>query len=332
MTSVQTLNDVITASVGTFGTVSDPILRAMVNGYNEFQVDDVLVTIINDDQWLLSDVSNGTLKSSIRAITKGSPLAIGNVPSGAQWADPDDFEDSLFKFWCGCRIRIEPFDCETFRVYGSCQGFFGSNGGGTVTVLLTIDGGSGTLIVDEQVSNNFEFFVDISDFNNQEGSLFADADSRCDTEIEPDEDFYNFDPALFAECDLENRGMEEIVVNANQSERMIVKTYFKRLDWTDTHNAEIFSETSSDQGTTWQKSKGALTLRVDANRLDIKNCDFLDDKFDPESCNSCRHRIARVTWGGLCSHCDGDLVGTFQKVKSGVTLNRTQNVDFVCCQ
>ncbi len=328
-TSVQTLNDIVSTTAGSFGPISDPIMRAIVNANNEFQIDDVLVTLINDGQWLVSDVSNGTLKTAIRAITKGVPLAIGDIPTGAYWATPKELEDALIKIWCGCRVNIEPHGCDSIRIFGSCNGFFGTNGGGVLTVSFTPDGGNTGEILDVQVSNNFEFFFNISTFNNQGGSILAVADSYCTTEISPAETGFNFDPASFGTCDLENRRIEELITNGN--ERMLVATYFNKLAFSATHNAEMWSETSTNNGSTWQRSRGNLSLSVAANRQSIA-CSFLQSKNDDESCGNCRHRIVWVVWSGLCAHCDGDLVGNFRKVRNGVTLTRTQSVDFECCE
>ena len=327
-TSVQTLNDIVSTTAGSFGTISDPVLRGMINANNEFQIDDVLVSLINDSQWILSDVSDGTLKTNIRAITKGARFNIGDIPTGAYWVDPTDLEQGIIKIWCGCRVNIEPSDCDEIRVWGSCNGFFGTNGGGDLTVEWTPRGGNTSLILDEEVSNNFEFFINISTFNNSEGGLLAIADGNCTTEINPAEMGFDFDPATFGICDRDNSRLEEIIVNGN--ERMLVSTYFAKLAFTNTHNAEIFSESRSGIASPWQRTRASLEVSVDANRQSIA-CAFIESKDDDKSCNNCRHQTVRVTWGVPCAHCDGDLIGDFVKVKNG-TMTRTQSVDFECCE
>ncbi|MEO7926940.1 MAG: hypothetical protein ABIR93_09460 [Saprospiraceae bacterium] len=317
----------VSTTAGSFSTISDPIMRAIVNANNEFQIDDVLVTLINDSQWLVSDASNGTLKTSIRAITKGVPLDIGDIPTGAYWTTPKEIEDALIKIWCGCRVAIEPHGCDSIRIFGSCNGFFGTNGGGVLTVSFTPGGGNIGEILNEEVSNNFEFFFNLSTFHNQDGAILAIADSHCTTEVSPAEAGFNFDPATFGTCDLKNRRIDEIITSG--TERMLVSTYFNDLTFSATHNAEIFSETFI--GTSWQKSRASLSVSVDANRRGVP-CNFIESKDDDESCGNCKHRITRVTWSGLCAHCDGDLIGDFSKVRNSITLTRNQSVDFECCE
>jgi hypothetical protein len=328
-TAVQTLNDeVMFSSVGTLSHVSDQVMRAIVNPNGEFEIDGILITYVNDAQWLLSDVSNGTLKTAIRGMTKGALFDTGDIPTGAQWVEPRDLQEALEKFWCGCRVYIEQLSCDEIRVHGACSGFFGANGIGDIVVDFDPNGPTGpTNLIDEQVQNNFEFIINISSFHNMAGMITATGDSPCILETSPWTTQYWFDPSEFVGCDKEHRELKQTITNTAGTERMLIRTAYITGTFADVHTAEITSE--SWNGSKWGKSNAVLTASVDANRRDGV-CDLLDTKSDSET-RTKKHVITRVSWGSNCWHCDGDLIGDFIKVKNG-TLAETQTVDFHCCQ
>ena len=330
-TSVQTLNDVVMATVGSFGPISDPVMRSIINANNEFQIDDILVTLISDGQWLLSDVSDGTLKTTIRGITKGNPISLNSIPAGAYWVSPSDLEDGLLKFWCGCRVSIEQLNCDEIRVYGFCSGFFNTQGVGDLTVTFApgtiLFPGTPTTIHTEENVSNFDVIINISTFNLQEGLVHASADSPCWFENSPATADYWFHPDDFMNCDGKERSVKETITSSDDNERMIIQTSFNK-GISDNHNAEIICETKINGE--WKRRKADLTVSVFANRKDF-DCEFLADNDDEES-GFWRHRVVRVAWYANCWHCDGDLVGRFEKVKGGFTLTATQDIDFHCCE
>lgn len=327
-TAVQTLNDVVTATPGYFGPIADPIMRAVVNGYNEFQIDDILVTLIDDDQWLLSDVSNGTLKTSLRGLTKGSRLSMSSIPAGAQWASPNNLEDALAKFWCGCRVEIEIFDCETIRVFGSCSGWFGTSGGG----LVTIEIGNTAIVTNAVVANNFQFFVDIAQFHGMEQILSVTGISGCDNADNPAFTFWNFDPEDVALCDDDTRFETFTFTDPSDAERIRIRVhYFNKNFTTKTHNAEMWSESSTNAGITWTSTEANMTVGVDANQRDF-HCGLIDSKDDEKHKNSDRHVIVRVNWlASQMYHCDDDLIGEFLKIKNNITIDEEYSLNFQCC-
>ena len=327
-TSVSTLNDVIATTIGSFGVITDQVLRGIINPYNEFQIDDILVTVVNDNQWLMSDASNGTLKTAIRGMTKGDAFDTGDIPAGAQWVAPYELEDGLRSFWCGCRVRIERLSCTEIRVYGSCSGFFGSNGGGEITITFDPDGLGGPVeLENEEVGNNFEYIINISQLHGMVGIVTAVAESNCEFELGPYPWEFYFDPAEFEACDYLPRELTQTITNGLGSERMIITTAFRRNAFADVHSAEITSE--SNDGGGWDKSSANMTVGVEANRKS-PTCELEDSKDDQEH-KTRKHIVVRVSWFQNCWHCDGDLLGTFEKIKNG-TLEETQDVDFHCCE
>lgn len=325
---VETINDLYTTtSIETF--LADPVMRAIVNANYEFQIDSVLVTFINNDQILTADAYNSSLRTSIRAIPKGEHLSKGDIPSDVFWGNPDDIENAI-KIGCGCSINIRAFtDCANVRVWGACHGFWGHDGDGLVTVDFDPNGLAEPVErLNEEISGNFEFFINVTSLAlyQQEGIFDATVDPECQLAA-PKYAAYSYDPATFASCDNEHRTARDTITNGN--ERMRIETSYYRGTSGYTHKAEIISETLSNSK--WERTKANLEVEVDANRQS-QGCTFLDSKSDDASCNNCKSKITRVRWSSECSHCDGDLIGTFQKIKSNITLQSTQSVDFICCE
>ncbi len=197
---VETVNDLLTNdsySSSPYQTfMSDPVMRAIVNPNYEFQIGSVLVTYVNDSQILTSDASNSSLQTSLRSITKGSPLNINSIPSGAFWSNDENLEAAL-AILCGCVIEIKPTDCDELRVSGHCNNFFGGEGDGVVGITFDPDGlGLPSIISIEDVSGNFEFFVDASQY--QAGMFSATANPDCLTGSDKTVEFYSDGTVIFS--------------------------------------------------------------------------------------------------------------------------------------
>ncbi|HEY5825403.1 MAG TPA: hypothetical protein VIT44_13605, partial [Cyclobacteriaceae bacterium] len=302
--------------------LSDPIMRAIVNPYYEFQIDDVLVTYINNSQIVTSDISNTTAKSSIRSLTKGVPLTISNLPSGAYWSDPKDLDEAL-KIFCGCRLTVQQWGCDSLRFFGNCNAFFGGDGEGSFT--LEIVGDIPITILTGTVDGPFEFFLGIEFM--EAALLHAWVDPACGTASNVSVE-WSFDPEDLQACDptFRSTGYETMT---SVSERMTYQTSYYSNFWGWWHLAEVESRTQS--GSNWNKSRANLQARVDATAL-TPDCDFIDQEDNTNSCSNCRSLSVRVNFGFPVSHCDGDLTGGFRKIKSGITLSDDQSVDFNCCE
>ena len=326
-TSVQTLNDLVYTTAGYFPTIFDYNMRAIINPYNEFQVDDVLVTLINDTDWILSDVSNGTIKTTLRGLTKGVSLDIENIPAGAQWTTSDNFEKALGNFLCGCNVSIEAFNCEVIRIHGSCSGFFGSVGGGEID----IDINNNSFISDEEVGNNFEYFINIDQFNGQPGTIEVTVDPNCILALNDNAE-YEYDPEDFEQCDEHEMATTAIFENSTERIRALVyyvKKDFSGLELTRSHNAEIWSE--SYLGNNWTPSRAEMTVGVEANQRSL-GCSLLDSKDDDKHRTNRSHLTVRVNWlAARMFHCDGDLIGTYEKDKNDIHIENSLEVDFHCC-
>lgn len=107
-----------------------------------------------------------------------------------------------------------------------------------------------------------------------------------------------------------------------------MKTSYFHNFWGYKHLAEIKSETWN--GSSWLRSYANLTATVDANRQGLF-CNFIENKTDTKNKTSARDTNVSVSWSSPCAHCDGDLDGTFVKVRSTITLRGSQSVNFECC-
>jgi hypothetical protein len=300
-------------------------MRAIVNPYFEFQNGQVFVTYVNNSEVLTSDASNTALRASLRAVPKGVPLDINAIPTGAFWSHDRDLEEAL-AIICGCSVSIRPLDCQRLRVFGRCNNLFGGAGNGSVTITYDQDGPpiDPSTLVQENVSGNYEFVVDIG--FRKSGYISVSVDPECITGG-VNTALFHYDADTYAACDEGERSKFEDITQGNES--MAVETSFYENFLAYYHKADIRGYTWS--GSDWQNKRAELDVRIDANRKSVV-CQLLDSKYDDKDCNNCKHKAVRVSWTNPVAHCDGDVVGTYRKNKSGVTLNHTQIVDFICCE
>ena len=328
---VQTLNELYASNLSYSTFLADPIMRAILNPYYEFQIDSSMVTFVNNDVILVFDANNGTAKSAIRSITKGIRLDIGDIPSGAYWAKPDDIENAIH-IGCGCNLYIRSYtDCENVRIWGRCNNFWGNDGDGEVTAEFDPNGpGAPVQVVDEDISGNFEIFINVNflPLYQQEGIFNVTVDPECQLAQNKYASYY-FDPAEFGGCDESHRTASSIVTDGNERMKIETSFYVNNLHYA-CHKAEVRSE--SYNGTKWETTKANLWCSVEANQISI-GCDYYDTKDDDASCNNCKGKGTIVRWAtDDIAHCDGDLIGSYRKIKSSITLQDTQSVDFDCCE
>ncbi len=328
---VETINSLYQNDAEYESFLADPIMEAILNANFEFQIDDVIITYINNSQILASDASNSTLKTAIRAITKGETLDLGDIPNGAYWDRPDQIERAL-RIGCRCDITIERFtDWENVRVWGSCKNLVGADGDGLVTGDFDANGSAPPIeVLNEEISGNFDFLIDITSVAMYQNTGLFDGTvvPECQLAV-PKYDEYFFDPAEFATCDAEHRGFNETITSGN--ERIKIRTSFYISGWPlgmSQHAADITSQTWN--GSKWVNSKANLRVEVEANRRNL-GCDFVDFKEDTENCNNCKSKVTRVGWAGATFHCNDDLIGKYRKIKSGITIEHEHSVVFMCC-
>lgn len=329
---VQTINDLYSASIDYETFLADPIMRGILNPDYEFQIGDAIISYVNNEEVLVFDEDNSTAKTAIRSLARGKPIDIEEIPAGAYWGKPDKLDDAI-KIGCGCNIYIRPWtDCENVRVWGRCNSLWGNDGDGLLTVEFDdFPLGTGIQVLLEDVSGNFEFFI------NTTASLLYQNDGIFDGWVDPEcvlaensSAEYIFDPAIFAACDLDHQTLDDIITDGD--ERMKISTSFWRNNHGySCHKAEIRSESRDDEESPWETSKARLNVEVNANLRSI-TCNFVDDKEDDASCTECRGRATVVRWSTRdVSHCTDDLIGDYNKVRNSTTLSEIHSVPFQCC-
>ena len=161
-TPVTTIHEEYSTVDGFETFLSDPIMRAVLNLNYEVEIDGALVTYMTDGQILVSDASNNTVRSAIRGLTKGEAVDFGDLPSGAYWSEPKDLEDAI-KIGCGCSIHIRPHGCDSLRIFGRCNNFFGGNGEGDIWITFDPYGPAGeSSVLEDEVDGNYEFYINLT--------------------------------------------------------------------------------------------------------------------------------------------------------------------------
>ena len=97
--------------------------------------------------------------------------------------------------------------------------------------------------------------------------------------------------------------------------------------------AKLYSYAWSPNG--WTQNKSKLVVTIDATR---KNnlCGVIQFEDETKSCGNCKDKRARVNWytagqSDKVGYCTGDVVGTYSKEKSNITVNATAIPEYECC-
>ena len=333
--------------------LSDPVAMQIVNEHFEFQIADVVVTYINNNEFLLAPEGNQRLINQIRALPKGEDYEASQLPNDVIWATLENLELEVeSRGWCGCNIKVEQTDCCSVRVFGNCSNFLGKDGEGTVRIDFRPGLSATPINFTERVDGNFSFtFDDLCDNSlyNPEGdfevNIWAYANPDCFVGSEKS-DFWTFQQNR--SCDdaendtgwgwesAEDRGMSHRTSNYG--------TYFSKLE-----AAEVFSKrwiNISWNGLVFEGwfpvDAEVLEARIDA-RKGTPACGFDSAEMEENDCNDCSHRLARVNTGAFdtdpITHCTGDVVGEFElwffspnTVPSFNRLEATGIVEYECCQ
>jgi len=331
--------------------LTDPVAMQLVNEYYEFQVGDVVVTYINNSELLLAPESNSRLINQIRALPKGGDFEASELPNDAVWASLENLEVEL-RGICGCNITVEQTDCCSVRVFGNCKNFIGKDGDGTVRIEFRPGLTATPIVFREVVNGNFSFtfdnLCDNSVYNPDsefEVNIWAYADTDCifgGTK----EYFWQFQQNR--SCDVSENdtgwGWESNLDRGMSHRTSNYSNYFTRFE-----AAEVFSKrwiSTTIFGITFEGwfpvDAESLKASIDARRGTLA-CGFDSEEDEPNDCNDCAHRLARVNTGAFdnspTTHCIGDVVGEFElwffdpvTVPSFNILEAIGTVQYECCQ
>ena len=270
----QLLNDVFTIPEERYQPfLTDPVMMAIVNEHFEFEIDNVLITQVNNEELLISDPNDSRTRNEIRNLPKGEELDFDSIPQGAYWGN--DTDTQAFLTWCGCSITIERIGCDEIEVSGTCKDFAFGAGSGEVEIVITdqlisfppAPPSIQTLYAQRHiVNNNFSFIVNTNNLpginNLDEIFVFVSADPNCfvgSTQIER----FNFDPHS-SFCDLGEGDTGWLWAQDNGSQGMSYRVnYYK--NWRSSYSrAELYSKRWN--GNSWVTGGGDLEARIDETK------------------------------------------------------------------
>ena len=114
--------------------LSDPIMQSFSNEHFEFKIGNNLVTYLNNETVVLSDYTNASTTTALRAIPKGDIVSADQLPDDVKWGPDTDRGSFSWGPWCGCDVNIERVGCDDVRIWGQCQNLVFADAPGTVTV------------------------------------------------------------------------------------------------------------------------------------------------------------------------------------------------------
>lgn len=309
--------------------LTDPIMMTIANLYFEFQIGDMLVTYMNNEEILTSDINDVNVRSQIRNMPKGERLDVKSIPEGAFWGEDDNIE-ALFAWWCGCEIKIEQISCNEVRIFGKCKNALFSDGEGTVSIFVSnspnFPPSTATPFRVDQVDGNFEIILSVTNIP----ALFihASADPDClfgNTKTAT----LGFD-ANMSVCDPNERTTPWTWVE-NNGQAILHRTYYYKNFWFSYEGAKVISGAWNIPAQKWTRNSANLRVTIDAIRKNSA-CTPFDSDADTNSCSNCSSKAVSVILLGSAHHCDGDVTGVFRKIKSGIVINAVGEVDFECCE
>lgn len=96
-----TLNDKFTNPDERYDTfMDDQVMTAIVNEYFEFQIEEILLTVVDKHIILTSQIDNDEARNQIRLFPKGEYVNLNELPNGVFPVTDDSFEDLLLP-WDG---------------------------------------------------------------------------------------------------------------------------------------------------------------------------------------------------------------------------------------
>lgn len=320
--------------------LTDPVMQSFINEYFEFAIDDVLVTYINNEQILISDINDVNVRNAIRNITKGSYITKNSVPAGAYLGEDTDIQ-SFIRTPCTCQISIRQISCSELRISGNCKNLVWGSGGGLVSVYLstTTQGQPSPFVIPNitiNVDGNFETTVDMNDFGLPgPWYIWASANPDCflgNTVWAS----YTYEAGV-SECDDRERSTPWLWAQDNGVQGMSYQTRFYRS--ASKANAESTMYSKYWDGAKWKRSRNNLRVSVSENRKNF-SCDIYETESDVKQCNLCDKIHVKIDNGHNghklpLTHCNGDVTGTFKKTLNwngqSWEINASTNVDFECC-
>ncbi|TVR84862.1 MAG: hypothetical protein EA409_00325 [Saprospirales bacterium] len=293
--------------------IMDEVMRYVLNPYYEFQIGNDLITYLNYDQIVVSDISDNVTRAEIRAIEKdGSFIPIEMIPDSAFWGpayEPSSFARTI----CGCNISIRELGCGDVRVWGRCSNVLGGRGKGTVHYQnFPIGFGPATwpdygplpFFNEEEVRGNFSFTFSIS----EPREVYARATPNCVLGVKR---FANEEVEVNNTCDYKTRSSDWMwhqYTTFGVAVSMKLRHY---RDWRfDRVSIEVVAYKYYGPGDWRQENINYLYSRIEADFKDRNSCHFWYHDSAQHSCSNCRRSSRRIkNPRRSTAFCDGDLRG-----------------------
>lgn len=309
--------------------IADPVIQSIVNLQYEVKVGNTMLTYMNDKQIFMADANASNTRAEIANIRNGEIIKYSDVPANVTVAQDDNIQSLLFGN-CKCSISIEKSDCNTVRVFGNCKDFLWGSGEATVTITFNVSGTAISVTQTNRVDGNFEFFIDISNFNTL--VVFnAEADPDCLLGLTKHIDNWGVQPSSSV-CDPEERKTPWNWKQDSGVQAISYQTRYHKNLWAGYEQAEVFSYHWN--GAFWNDTNSKLTATIDATRKSLV-CAVQNSESETKSCNSCKNIQASVN-SKYYWHCDGDVLGTLKRELNwngnSWSIDGSQSVDFECCE
>jgi len=316
--------------------LTDPIMMAIVNENFEFQIENTLVTYMNNTEILISDVNDTKTQQQIRSMAKGQKLDLNAIPKKAYWGK--DTELDSFRAFCGCSIEVERISCTEVEVKGSCKNDDFSESGGKLFVAITdspnhpFDSPNPPTVVSTSVNGAFSIILPMSQSNTV--WVHAKIKPRClfgKTQFSS----LQFVPGN-GSCDNSESSTGYLWAQDNGVQGYTHRTCFFQNAFVKFSEAKMWSY--QFDGDEWVPVSKRLTVKLEEKRMN-RYCvtKFDRDKRKSCDCQSLQVRVGLNFFGGTNdTHCPGDVKGWFRKSLTwegqSWDINAQGVVDFDCCQ
>jgi hypothetical protein len=328
-------SDEYTSTSGSYEPfLSDPVMMTIVNQYYEFQIDDVLVTYMNDEEIIICDATDSSTRDTIRNLTKGSRIDVEDIPTLAYWGEDDNLQALVGK-WCGCEVYVEVIDCDNVRIFGSCKNTVWGDGEGDLDIWITTSSSwpEGTFqpTYSYEVDGSFEFIIDMS-YAQSIKWIHVKADPNCifgqnvyvSFEFDPTDD----------QCDFNEANTGYLYKTSGNEQIKFKVSYYKNF-WSSYEETQLFSRTWDSNENEYVRTNANLTATIDASRRGPA-CGVVETEDETDNCSSCSYESVRVNSGIFGAkrwlyHCDDDVEGSVRKVRNNITIIDSETLDFDCC-
>lgn len=319
--------------------LSDPIMASFINEHFEFAIDDVLVTYMNNEQILISDINDSNLRNEIRNMAKGGVITKNSIPVGA-YLGVDTEIQAFIRKPCTCQISIQQISCNEIKIAGNCKNLVWGSGEGVVTIYVMSQQGQPTSMQlptsINNVDGNFEFVIDMNTYlSSGPWYIYVSANPNC---VLGNTVWVNYTyEEAGAVCDFGEKDTGWLWSQDNGSQGMSYRTSYYKNFWSSYEEAKMYSKWLNDNQ--WKPNHGNLRVEIDVHRKN-NECDEFEQENEVKTCH-CKDLRARVNtgiFGGgrFVHHCDGDVTGIYKKTMNwqGMiwSINAVGDIDFECCE